>query len=120
MHSQARYTRFEGTSKIFKAINGAFPIFMFGESHLHEFLETFSIDEGGEKWFDEDGIKRLWEMFDRLSENVLDFLRDRFPALGERDRAACCTLMMSQLKDKITRIERRYQCYRSIMERRAA
>jgi hypothetical protein len=105
---------------IFKAINGAFPIFMFGERHIDEFIETFSIDEGGAKWFDEDGIKRLWEMFDLVSGNVLDFLRDRFPALGERERAACCTLQMSQLKDKITRIESTYRCYCSIMARRAA
>jgi hypothetical protein len=59
-------------------------------------------------------------MFDRLSGKVLEFLRNRFPTLGERGRAACCDLQMSQLREKIARIERKYECYRSITARYAA
>jgi len=98
---------------VLEDINGAFPIFSYGERHVDEFLEkNYSSEEGG--------VNRLWEIFDRLFGNVLEFLRGRFPALGERERAACCELQMSQLREKITRIERRYECYRSILALHAA
>jgi hypothetical protein len=54
-------------------------------------------------------------MFDRLSNNVTEFLRPRFPALGERNRSICCELQMCQLREKIESNERTYACYRSIM-----
>lgn len=92
---------------ILTGINGAFPIFSFGERHIDEFLEKYP--------FDEDGIKLQWEMFDRLSRNVSDLLRMRFPALGETGRAICCEIQMSQLRDKIARAENMHSCYASIL-----
>jgi hypothetical protein len=56
-------------------------------------------------------------MFDLLSINIMDFLRCRFPALGERNHSICCELQMIQLREKIERIERMYECYRSIVAR---
>ena len=100
------------TTDVLENINGAFLLFSRGERHIDEFLENYS--------FNEDGVKALWEMFDRLSVNVLKFLRDRFPTLSEQARAACCELQMSQLREKIARIERAHECYRSIMARYAA
>jgi len=98
---------------VLEDINGAFPLFSYGERHIDEFLdENYS--------FDGDGVKRLWEMYGRLSGNVLEFLRHRFPTLGERSRTACCELQMSQLREKIMRIERGYECYRAIMALYAA
>jgi len=92
---------------ILTSINGAFPIFSFGERHIDEFLEKYP--------FNEDGIKSQWETFDRLSRNVSDFLRMRFPALGETGRAICCELQMSHLRDKVVRAENSHSCYTSIL-----
>jgi len=117
MHSQARYTRVEGASMILlkdvlKDINGAFPIFMYGERHIDEFLERYP--------FDQDGVTQQWEMFDRLSRNVMEFLRVRFPTLGDRNRSLCRDLQMCHLREKIERNEREYECYRSIVAPHAA
>jgi len=94
---------------VLQSINGAFPIFSYGERHIDEFLGIYA--------FSADGVAQQWEMFDRLSKNVLDFLRARFPLLGDRNRAICCELQMVQLREKITRIENEYGCYSSIIER---
>jgi len=94
---------------VLDSINGAFPLFSYGERHMDEFLEKYSFDQGG--------ITQQWEMVDGLSNNVMEFLRSRFPALSERNHSICCELQMCQLRDKIGRIERTYDCYRSIMAR---
>jgi hypothetical protein len=94
---------------VLDSINSAFPIFSYGERHLDEFLDKYSFDQGG--------IVQRWEMFDRLSSNVMEFLRERFPTLGELNRSICCELQMSQLQDKITQTERSYECYCSIVAR---
>jgi hypothetical protein len=94
---------------VLDTINGAFPLFSYSERHIDEFLENYS--------FDQSGITQRWEMFDRLSKNVTEFLRSRFPALGERNLSICCELQMCQLRDKIERVERTYDCYRSIIMR---
>jgi hypothetical protein len=91
------------------SINSAFPLFSYGERHIDEFLERYP--------FERDGVTQQWEMFDRLSRNVMEFLRDRFPALGKRNHSICCELQMCQLREKIERNEREYECYRSIMAR---
>jgi hypothetical protein len=97
---------------VLESINGAFPLFSHGERHIDEFLERYP--------FDGDGVTQQWEMFDRLSSNVMEFLRGRFPALGERNRSICCELQMCQLREKIERNEREDECYRSIRARYAA
>jgi hypothetical protein len=117
MHNQARYNWGWRLPMILLAdvledINGAFPLFSYGERHINEFLEKYS--------FDRDGIKQQWEMFDYLSSNVMEFLSDRFPTLGERSRSICCDLQMCQFREKIERNVRKYECYRSIVERRLA
>jgi hypothetical protein len=94
---------------VLDSINGAFPLFSYGERHIDEFLGKYS--------FDQLGITQRWEMFDRLSNNVMEFLRSRFPALEERNHSICCELQMCQLRDKIERSERTYDCYRSTMAR---
>jgi hypothetical protein len=94
------------------SINGAFPLFSYGERHIDEFLERYP--------FDRDGVKEQWEMFDRLSGNVMEFLRERFPECGERNHSIYCELQMCQLRDKIEANERKYECYRSIKARYTA
>jgi hypothetical protein len=98
-------------TEVLDSINGAFPLFSSGERHIDEFLEKYSFDEGG--------IVQRWEMFDHLSNHIMEFLRRRFPTLGERNRSICCELQMSHLREKIEGIERTYECYRSIMARYA-
>ena len=93
-------------------INSAFSLFSYGERHIDEFLERYP--------FDRDGVTQQWEMFDRLSRNVMEFLRERFPALGELNHSICCELQMCQLREKIERNEREYECYHSIMAQYAA
>ena len=93
---------------IFERINGALPLFSYGERHIEEFLNGYS--------FDRDGVRQRWEMFDRLWGNVQDFLKSEFPGLREIDRRSICELQMYPLRDKIARIEREYECYRSIVE----
>jgi hypothetical protein len=97
---------------VLESINRAFQIFSYGERHIDEFLERYS--------FDRDGITRQWEMFDSLSRNIMEFLRDKYPALGEHNHSICCELQMCQLREKIERNEREYECYRSILARHAA
>lgn len=97
---------------VLDSINGAFPLFFYGERHIDEFLERYS--------FDQDGITQQWEMFDFLSRNVIEFLRGRFPALGELNHSICCELQMCQLREKIERNERKFECYLSIMAQSAA
>jgi hypothetical protein len=94
---------------ILSSIISAFPLFSFGERHINEFLEEYS--------FDEVGITQQWEMFDRLSNNVAEFLRSRFPTLGECNSSICCELQMCQLREKIEANERTFACYLSIMAR---
>jgi len=94
-------------SEVLESINGAIPIFSHGERHIDELLEWFP--------FDRDGIARQWEMFDSLSRNVMEFLRDRFPTLAELNDSICCDLQLCQLQEKIERNEREYECYRSIV-----
>lgn len=96
---------------VLDSINSAFPIFSDGERQIDEFLEQYP--------FDRDGVRQQWEMFDRLSRNVMEFLRDRFPALGELNRSICCDLQMCQLREKIERNEREHECYFSIVNRHA-
>jgi hypothetical protein len=98
-------------TEVLDSINGAFPLFSYGERHIDEFLENYS--------FDEDGIVQRWEMFDLLSNHIMEFLRGRFPTLGERSHSICCELQISPLREKIEGIERTYECYRSIMARYA-
>lgn len=98
-------------TEVLDSINGAFPLFSYGERHIDEFLEKYS--------FDEDGIVQRWEMFDRLSNHIMEFLRSRFPTLGERNHSICCELQISPLREKIESIQRTYECYRSIMARYA-
>ncbi len=97
---------------VLESINGAFPLFSSGERHIDEYLGQFS--------FEKDGITQRWEMFDLLSRNVMEFLRNRYPALGELNCSICCELQMDQLRDKIERNERAYECYLSIVARHAA
>lgn len=96
-------------TEVLDDINSAFPLFSYGERHIEEFLDQYS--------FDEDGIVQRWEMFDRLSNNIMEFLSSRFPTLGERNNSICCELQMSHLREKIEGIERTHECYRSIMAR---
>jgi hypothetical protein len=96
---------------VLSSIRGAFNIFVFGERHIDEFLERYP--------FDRDRVTQQWEMFDALNKNFMDFLRERFPALWERNRSICCELQMYQLREKIEWNERKYECYCSIVERRA-
>jgi hypothetical protein len=94
---------------VLESINRAFPLFSYGERRIDEFLDQYSFDQGGT-------TQRL-EMFDRLSNNIMEFLRCRFPALGERNHSICCELQMCQLRDKIAQTERTYECYCSINAR---
>jgi hypothetical protein len=94
---------------VLDSINDAFPVFSYGERHIDEILERYS--------FNQDGLTQQWEMFDLLSRNVMEFLRDRFPALGERNRSICCERQMCQLREKIERNERECECYNSIVTR---
>ena len=98
-------------TEVLDGINGAFPIFSYGERHTDEFLERYA--------FDRDGIAQRWEMFDRLSRDVMDFLRKRFPTLGERNYSVCRDLQMCSLREKIERIQREYECYESLINRRS-
>lgn len=91
-------------------IDQAFPIFSHGQRHIEEFLDGYS--------FDDEGIRQRWEMFDRLSTNVMAFLREEYPQLGARARSACCDLAMSALCEEIARIARMHRCYASILASR--
>jgi hypothetical protein len=95
-------------TEVFERINGAFPLFSYGERYAEEFLDRYS--------FDREGVRQRWEVFDRLWRNVQEFLRTEFPGLREIDRMSLCELQMYLLRDKIERIEREYECYRSIIE----
>jgi hypothetical protein len=92
---------------VLSSIRGAFNIFAFGEAHMIGFLERYPSDR--------DGIEQQWEMFDRLSKNIMEFLRVRWAALGERNHRICCEYQMGQLREKIKRNEGEYEHYRSIM-----
>jgi hypothetical protein len=81
-----------------KLTNRAFPLFSYGERHIDEFLDQYS--------FDQEGVRRRWEMFHQLSENILEFLGVEFPTLGERGRSICWKLQLSQIRAKITRIDK--------------
>jgi hypothetical protein len=94
-------------SEIFENINGAIPLFSHGEQHLEEFLEQYP--------FDRDGMTRRWEMFDRVSAQVMSILRKKYPTLGERNHSILCGLQMCILRDKIKWTEKTYECYLSIM-----
>lgn len=91
---------------ILNSIESAFPIFSYGERHIDEVLNKFS--------FDQDGMKGRWDLYDRLSNNILEFLDQRFPGLGSRECSIICDLQMSQICEKVTRIESEYDCYCSI------
>lgn len=91
-------------TEILNSIVSAFPIFSFGQRHIEE---TFNFNRSS---FDQEGIKRQWDLHDRLSKNVLEFLGQRFPGLGQCERSAICDLQMSRISEKITRIEEEYGC----------
>ena len=95
-------------TEVFERINSAFPFFSRGERHVEEFLERYS--------FDSEGMKQRWEMFCRLWGNVEEFLKSEFPGMREIDCKSICELRMNLLRDKIERIEREFECYRSILE----
>jgi len=80
-----------------------------GERDSDEILEKHEFDKGG--------VTLLWEMFDHLSIEIMDFLRSRFPVLGERNHSIYCELQMIPLREKIEGIERMYECYHSILAR---
>ena len=94
---------------VVSSIESAFPIFSFGDRHIVERLSTFS--------FDEEGMARRWDWYDRLSRNVLEFLGQRFPEVGQRDRSIIGDLQMNQIREKIARDESEYAYYCSIVSR---
>jgi hypothetical protein len=101
------------TQDVIQSINDAFPFFSYGERYINEFLsrapyETYSVD----------GVKRQWELIDRLTNNVSEFLRGRYPAMSELERATYCEWRMRPLQDTIQRNEGMYRCYREIENRR--
>jgi hypothetical protein len=86
------------------SINDAF---FYDERYSDESLERHG--------FEQDGIALLWKMFDQLSIDIMNFLRSRFPSLGELNHSICCELQMIPLREKIEEIESMYECYRSII-----
>ncbi|MGP8251389.1 MAG: hypothetical protein ACLQHF_05095 [Terracidiphilus sp.] len=97
---------------VLSSMRKAFPLFSYGERHIDEFLGTYS--------FDRDGVRQQWEMFGRLSRNVLEFLQTDWPSLSERERLIFCRLQMAPLWEKIKRIENTYECYGSIVARHSS
>jgi hypothetical protein len=91
---------------ILSSIDSAFPIFSFGEGYIDEALNKFS--------FDQEGMKRRRDWYDRLSKNVLEFLDERFPELGQRGCSIICDLQLSLIREKITRVEDEFDYYRSL------
>ncbi len=78
----------------------AFTIFSFGEDYIVETLNRFS--------FDQEGMKRRWDWYDRLSKNVLEFLGQRHPELGQLGCSIICDLHMSRIRETITEAESEY------------
>jgi hypothetical protein len=79
-------------------IENEFPAFSSDEGYI----ETFS--------FDHEGMERRWMIFDLLSKNVWEFLKE-FPELGPCERWIICDEQMSKLRAEITRIQTKFDCY---------
>ena len=62
-------------------------------------------------------MKRRWDWYDRLLKNVLEFLDQRYPELGQRGCSIICDLQMSRIREKITRVDNEFVYYRSIVLR---
>jgi hypothetical protein len=90
-------------------INSAFPVFSFGEGYLDEKLDQLS--------FDEEGIRRRWQMHDLLAKNLIEFLNERFPTLGHRCCLIVCDLQMSRIRERISATEAEFSLYRSLTQR---
>lgn len=95
---------------ILNSIVSAFPIFSFGERHIDKVLNNWFS-------FDQEGMKGRWDLYGRLLKNVLEFLDQRFPRLGQCERSAICDLQMNRISEKITRIEEEYALYHSVEAR---
>ncbi len=93
---------------IVSSIDSAFPIFSFGERYIDDAL-NFP--------FDQEGMRRRWDWYDRLSKNVLEFLGQRYPELGQRGCSIICDLQMSRIREKIMQAESEFDCYREILLR---
>lgn len=93
---------------IMNSIGNAFPIFSGGQKHIDEFFDRYPHDQNG--------IRQRWEVYDSLSKNVFEFLRERFPYLRNGAHAALCDLQMCSIKDTIERTERWYRCCQSIVD----
>ena len=97
---------------VVNSINNAFPIFSHGEGYIEEFFNKCPVSD--------DEVRQQREELDRLSKNVFEFVRRRFPALGERDRSRACGLRLNPIRKKIRQVAKGYECYRSIAVRREA
>ena len=85
----------------------AIPFFSHGEGHIDEKITSIR--------FDQEGMKRMWDWYHRLSKNVMDFLAQI--GLGERDSSIICDLHMSSILEKITRIQNEHDYYCSMVAR---
>ncbi len=85
--------------EIVNRIDGAFPIFAFGDRHADEELERFPRSQAG--------TKERWDWYRRLSENVLEFLTKAFPNQRQEWCRAICDYRMFTIEEKIRRIEKR-------------
>src|SRR5579863_6637177 len=92
-------------SDVVRSIENEFLIFSFGENYIDETLDKFP--------FDQEGMQRLWDWYDHLSQRVLEFLDQRFLELGQRGCSAICHLQLSQIREKITAIQSEFDCYTS-------
>ncbi len=93
-------------TEVLRSIDSAFPIFSFGEGYIDEAL-NFP--------FHQEGMQRRWDWYDRLSKNVMEFLGQRYPELGQRGCSIVCDLQMRRIREKITRAESEFCCYREIV-----
>jgi hypothetical protein len=84
---------------IVSTIDSAFPIFALGGRHVDEELENFPRDQ--------EGAKRRWDLYRRLSVNVLQFLTRAFPNQRQEWYRAVCDYRMFTIEEKIKRIEKR-------------
>jgi hypothetical protein len=91
------------------SINTAFPILSFGQKDLDHRLNRFSSSpyEVGERW----------DYYNKLSMNVLNFLRQEFPSLDKNAHLAICELALYSIQENFERIDDEHEWYQSLLKR---
>jgi hypothetical protein len=74
-----------------RIVNREFEFFAYGEGHMLDVIRRCPSDQ-------------RWELFDRLSHNVLTCLRREMPRVSDRVRAIYRNVVMDPVREKIDRI----------------